>query len=187
MDEELVIRAQGGDREAFALIARPLYPRLLRIASSIMGDPAAAEDATQQAMLDVWRKLPQLREPARFEAWCYRTVTNACHDEGRRRRRWLRDTETPSLLGAVAPDGTIRVEQRDILERCFEGLSTEHRTVLVLHYVADMTQAHMAEVLDVPVGTVRSRLSRAIEALRLAIDAETRADRVGPVGREAVE
>lgn len=174
MDTGLVVRAKQGDAHAFNQLAVHLYPRLHRIAASIVGDAQVAQDATQQAMLDVWRKLPQLRDPSRFEAWCYRALTNACRSEGRRRQRWGRDASGPWAVEPAIPDATRVVEQRDLLQRGFERLSVEHRTILVLRYYADMTQEQVGEVLDLPIGTVRSRLSRAIRSLQAALDAEAR-------------
>ena len=69
MDSELVARAQDGDRDAFATLASVSYGRLHRVAQNILGDLDAADDATQQGVVDMWRKLPQLRELPKFEAW----------------------------------------------------------------------------------------------------------------------
>src|SRR4029453_8615588 len=85
MDSELVRRAQDGDREAFAALVPPAVERLLPVAFRILGDSDLAEEATHMAVINAWQKLPSLREPARFEAWLYRLVVNACRDEVRRR------------------------------------------------------------------------------------------------------
>ena len=88
MDSDLVIRAQHGDEEAFASLAVACGDRLHAIAHRILRDVDLAEDATQQTLLAIWRNLPKLRDPARFEAWSYRLLVNACYDEGRRSRAW---------------------------------------------------------------------------------------------------
>ena len=88
MDTELVIAAQHGDEEAFASLAVAVGDRLHAVAHRILRDIDLAEDATQQALLTIWRDLPQLRDPARFEAWSYRLLVRACYAEGRRTRRW---------------------------------------------------------------------------------------------------
>ena len=90
MDTELVRRAQGGDREAFAALVPPAVERLLPVAFQILGDSDLAEEATHIAVINAWRKLPSLREPVRFEAWLYRLVVNACRDEVR-----VRDAPLP--------------------------------------------------------------------------------------------
>ena len=89
MDTELVIRAQRGDQAAFAEIASATYGRLHSLAYGILRDRALAEDAVQQAMLDAWRNLPKLRDPARFEAWSYRLTVNVCYAEAKRAKRWM--------------------------------------------------------------------------------------------------
>src|SRR6187455_3146765 len=87
MDTDLVIRAQHGDEEAFASLAVAVGDRLHAVAHRILRDIELAEDATQQALLSIWRDLPQLRDPARFEAWSYRLLVRACYAEGRKMRR----------------------------------------------------------------------------------------------------
>ena len=175
MYANLVERAQGGDLAAFSWLVEPLYPRLHRIAYSIMGDFGAAEDATQQAMLNVWRKLPQLREPQKFESWCYRALTNACRSEWRRRKRWQHEVPTDDVPEPVAGSDLGRVDDRDQLDRALARLSLDHRTVLVLFYYADMSHEQIADALAIAVGTARSRLHRATAELRAAIEADARA------------
>ncbi len=86
MDTELVTRAQRGDEGAFTSLAVAVGDRLHAVAHRILRDTDLAEDATQQALLNVWRDLPQLRDPARFEAWSYRLLVRACYAEARRTR-----------------------------------------------------------------------------------------------------
>ncbi len=89
MDRSLIERAQQGDEEAFATVALAMVDRLHAVAYRILRDFELAEDATQQALLAVWRNLPQLRDPGQFDAWSYRLLVHACYDEGRRTRRWI--------------------------------------------------------------------------------------------------
>ena len=174
MDPELVIRAQRGDSEAFASLAVACGHRLHAIAHRILRDVDLAEDATQHALLAIWQNLPTLRDPARFEAWSYRLLVNACYDEGRRRRLW-----NPHLHvlydDAAAPDDLGQVHDRDQLERGFRRLSIDHRAVVVLHTYMGLTLDEVADTLGVPAGTVRSRLHYAVRALRAALDADERA------------
>ena len=102
MDTDLVIRAQHGDEEAFASLAVAAGDRLHAVAHRILRDIDLAEDATQQALLTVWRDLPQLRDPARFDAWSYRLLVRACYAEARRTRRWSPNLR---LLPADEPSG----------------------------------------------------------------------------------
>src|SRR6266581_1410957 len=102
MDTQLVVRAQGGDQQAFASLAMAAGDRLHAVAHRILRDTDLAEDATQQALLNVWRDLPQLCDPARFDAWSYRLLVRACYAEARRTRRW---TPNLRLLPADEPMG----------------------------------------------------------------------------------
>src|SRR5688500_6972960 len=112
MDQQLVERAQGGDEAAFSELAYAIGDRLFTVAQRILRDIDLAEDATQQAIVTVWRELPGLRDPARFEAWAYRIVVNACYAEARRERRW-----SPSLrvldTDAGGGDPELGVADRD--------------------------------------------------------------------------
>ena len=174
MDPDLVIRAQHGDEEAFASLAVACGDRLHAVAHRILRDVELAEDATQQALLTIWRTLPQLRDPARFEAWSYRLLVNACYEEGRRTR--ARRPTVPVLHGQdpSAGDAFGGVIDRDQLERGFRRLSVEHRAVLVLHQFLDLSIDEVAETLGIPAGTVRSRLHHAMRGLRAALEADGR-------------
>jgi RNA polymerase sigma-70 factor (ECF subfamily) len=168
---DLVRRAQRGDEEAFAALVPAAVDRLLAVAYRILRDPGLAEDATQQALLIAWRKLPTLREPDRFDAWTYRLVVNACYAEAGRRRVHA----TPLRLltdDAAVVDSSPQTHDRDRLDRGFKKLSIAHRTVVVLHLHVGLPFEEIAEMLGVPVGTARSRLHYALRALRAAIEAD---------------
>lgn len=173
MDDDLVTRAQRGDESAFSEIAYAIGDRLFTVAHRILRDIHLAEDATQQALIAIWRELPGLRDPARFEAWSYRVLVNACYAQARSERRW-----SPSLhlleTDHGAGDPQLSVADRDQLERGFRRLAPEQRAVLVLQHYLDLTLPQIAEVLGVPLGTVRSRLHYARRAMRAAIEADAR-------------
>jgi RNA polymerase sigma-70 factor, ECF subfamily len=172
---ELVERACRGDQEAFGLLAVPLGDRLFAVAMRILRDSDVAADATQQALVSIWRDLPQLRQLERFDAWAYRVLVNACYAERRRERRWSPALRLlPSAVASEAASGTNRVIDRDQLERAARRLSIDHRAVVVLHYYLDMPLADIAEVLGIPHGTVRSRLRYALQGLRAAVEADER-------------
>ena len=177
MDTQLVIRAQRGDEGAFTSLAVAVGDRLHAVAFRILRDTDLAEDATQQALLNVWRDLPQLRDPARFDAWSYRLLVRACYAEGRRTRRWSPKMRLLPADEPMAVDGTSLVIDRDQLERGFRRLSVEHRAVVVLHHYLDLPLDQAAEALGIPVGTVASRLHYAMRALRTALDADARTSR----------
>jgi len=181
MDTELVVRAQQGDEGAFASLAVAAGDRLHAVAHRILRDIALAEDATQQALLSVWQELPQLRDPARFEAWSYRLLVNACYTEGRKSRHWTPNVRLLSVDEPMAVDGTSAVVDRDQLERAFRRLSINHRTVVVLHHYLDLPLDRVADIVGAPLGTVGSRLHYATRQLRTAL-----IDDAQPTTREVV-
>jgi RNA polymerase sigma-70 factor (ECF subfamily) len=174
MHTDLVERAQHGDEQAFASLAVAIGNRLYAVAYRILREPGLAEDAAQQALLAIWRDLPQLRESSRFEAWSYRLVVRACYAESRRARKWTPNLRVIPAEELVAGEAVSVVVDRDELERGFRRLSTDHRAVVVLHHYLDMPLDEIALALGVPVGTVRSRLHYAMRALRAALDADAR-------------
>lgn len=173
MDRELVERAQQGDESAYAALSVRIGDRMFAAAHHILRDTGRAEDATQQAMIDIWRLLPQLKDPDRFQAWAYRIVVRAAYAEAGRQRLWdLRATAKPERTSA--PDHAGRVADRDQLERGFERLPMDHRAVVVLKHYAGLSNDEIAEALDIPEGTVRSRLHYALKTLRAALEADAR-------------
>ena len=174
MDTDLVVRAQRGDTAAYALVAAEIADRFLSVARRILRDRDLAEDATQQALLTIWQDLPQLRDPARFEAWSYRLLVRACYAEGRRERRWAPNLRVLPVEETTIDGGLAKVADRDQLERGFRLISIDHRAVVVLHHYLDMPLESVAETLGIPLGTVRSRLLHAMRGLRAALDADAR-------------
>jgi RNA polymerase sigma-70 factor (ECF subfamily) len=174
VDTDLVKRAQHGDREAYGLIAADIATRFLAISRRILRDLDLAEDATQQALVAVWRDLPQLRDPARFDAWSYRLLVRACYAEGRAVRRWSPNLRVLPEDAPAASNALDAVIDRDQLETAIRRLSVDHRAVLVLHHYADLPPDRVAQILEIPVGTVHSRLHYAMRAMRAALEADER-------------
>lgn len=174
MERSLVEQAQRGDREAFTSLAFELSDRLFAVAHRILRDFDSAGDVLQVTLLRIWRDLPSLRDPALIEGWAYRVLVRACHDHLRKQRR-----QAVAALHLLATDGSQQdpsnaVANREQLERAFRTLTTEQRAAIVLQYYRDFSLAEIAEVLHVPIGTVRSRLHYAKRALRSAIEADAR-------------
>jgi RNA polymerase sigma-70 factor (ECF subfamily) len=180
MDTDLVVRAQRGDKGAYALVASAIADRFLAVARRILRDIDLAEDATQQALLAIWQDLPQLRDPARFEAWSYRLLLRACYAEGRKERRWAPNLRLLSTDEPYLDDGLIAVVERDQLERGFRRLTIDQRSVVVLYHYLDKPLDEIARILEIPVGTAHSRLHHAMRGMRAALDADAR-----PTEREA--
>lgn len=171
LDRQLVERAQRGDETAFAMLVQRSGDRLHAVACHILRDSDLAADATQQACIEMWRRLAQLRDPDRFDAWAYRIVVRAAYAECRRRSVWRVTADLPGSAGMDASHG---VDDRDQLERGFARLSMDHRTVVVLKHFGGLSNTEIADVLEVSEGTVRSRLFYAMQMLRAALEADQR-------------
>jgi RNA polymerase sigma-70 factor (ECF subfamily) len=180
---DLVVRAQQGDREAFAGLVNLTSDRMYAIAVRVLRDSDLAEDALQSALLTAWRQLPNLRDPDRYEAWVRKVLVHACYAEARRRRAWAANVRVLPVDGPVGPDEIVSVDDRDTLDRAFRRLSVEQRAVFVLHHHQGLPLVEIAETLGIPAGTARSRLHHATRVLRGAIDADERT--VAPQGRMA--
>jgi RNA polymerase sigma-70 factor, ECF subfamily len=170
---ELVERARHGDREAFGVLAAGAVDRLYGIARLILRDTELAEDATQEALVRAWRDLPTLRDVERFDAWLYRLIVRASADVGRHRRKWGAEITVLSTEPSE-PDRTSALADRDLLERGLRRLTDGQQAILILHFYIGLSPNEAAEALDIPVGTAKSRLHYAIDALRAAIAADDR-------------
>lgn len=174
MDRTLVEAARFGDEEAFASITRASADRLLGIAHRILRDVDRAEDAVQQALVTAWRELPGLRDVDRFDAWLTRILVHACYAEARRARAWSANVRVLPVDGPTVADSTLDVITRDTLERGFRRLPPEQRAIFVLHHHLGLRQSEIADALEIPLGTVKSRLHHATVTLRAAIEADAR-------------
>lgn len=174
MQDGLVRQAQRGDAGAFDSLARLVGDRCLAIAVRILRDVHLAEDAVQGALITAWRELRTLRDPARFEPWLHRILTNACYAEARRRTRWSEGLKVLPVGASSGPDEYLTVDDRDLLERAFRRLTVEQRAVLVFHHYLGLSISEVADRIDIPVGTAKSRLHLATRALRASIEADAR-------------
>ena len=174
MDQALVARVQEGDQRAFEALVMADHPRLYRAAFGVLRDREAAEDATQQALLDIWRDIRRLRDPAKYEAWSYRLLVRVCYAEAKRRPKWTSSEDLSPADQASTTEAYGLVADRDQLERGFQQLSMDHRVVLALRHLLGMTPEQVAEVLDLPRSTVYSRLQAAVTAMRAAFEADER-------------
>jgi RNA polymerase sigma-70 factor (ECF subfamily) len=173
VDRELVEQAQQGDQEAFTALVHLSADRLYAIACRILRDADRAEDALQQALVDIWDDLPSLRDPDKFDAWSYRLVVRASYREARRERRWTARIRRVAI-DPVDTDRISTIAVRDELEQGFRQLTPEHRAVLVLHYFVGLPVSEIADTLGIPVGTAGSRLHYAVRSLRAAFEADAR-------------
>lgn len=176
MRTRLVEQAREGDDVAFTALVDLDGDLCYAIAFRILRDTDRAQDAVQQAFLLAWRELPRLRDPNRFGPWLHRLLVNACYEELRRHRRWSTHIRFLPVDGPSGPDPTVSVDDRDALDRAFERLTPQHRAVFVLHHHAGHPLAEIADIVGVPVGTVKSRLHHATRTLRAAIVADSQVD-----------
>ena len=174
VDDQMVARAQGGDRDAFERIVNVSFDRCHGVAMRLLRDREAAEDAVQQAMVNIWRDLPRLRDPSRYDAWSYKLLLRACYAEYHKTPRWMPAIGDGTTVEPRAGTDYGAVIDRDQLERGFRRLSMDHRAVVVLHHYLDLPLDQVASVLEVPVGTVKSRLHRALAEMRSALEADAR-------------
>ena len=166
-----------GDEAAFDALIERQGDHLHSVARRILRDPYLAEDATQRALLDMWRYLPTLKDPDRFEAWSYRLLVNACQTEARRERRHRDNLRLLESDEPVVSDAATHIALQQQLDLAFRRLGVEHRTVVVLIHYIGLSAAEAAEAMGTPVGTVRSRLHFALRHLRAAVEADARLER----------
>ena len=174
MHAALVEQAKRGDREAFDALARLTGDRCMAIAFRILRDFDLADDAVQMALLTAWREIRTLRDPERFESWLHRILTNACYTEARRRTRWSEAIRLLPVEPVHMPDEYLTVEHRDQLDRAFRRLTVEQRAVLVFHHYLGLPLPEIADRIGIPLGTVKSRMYHAKQALRASLEAEAR-------------
>jgi RNA polymerase sigma-70 factor (ECF subfamily) len=161
-------RAKEGDPVAFTALVRLYDPQLRAYAFRILGDRSTMDDALQNAYLSAFRAITRFRGDASFKNWMYRIVHNACIDLIRRRRDDVELFESAAVDVDPAAAGNARVD----IVAAFERMTTEHRAVLALVDVEGLDYSAAADVLGVPVGTVRSRLNRARAAMRNELGGE---------------
>ena len=174
MHAALVEQAKRGDREAFDELARLTGDRCMAIAFRILRDFDHADDAVQSALLTAWREIRTLRDPELFESWLHRILTNACYTEARRRTRRSQVIRLLPVEPVHGRDEYLRIEQRDQLERAFRRLTVEQRAVLVFHHYLGLPLPEIAVRIGIPLGTVKSRMYHAKQALRASLEAEAR-------------
>jgi RNA polymerase sigma-70 factor (ECF subfamily) len=172
-DEALVEAARTGDRGALDVLLRRHHDRIHAVCRRLAGNEADALDATQEALLAVVRGLPRFDGRAAFSTWVYRVATNACLDELRRRKRrpvpGLPEDDGAGRTAATAA-GIEGLGDRLAVEAALAQLQEEFRVPVVLRDLCDLDYAEIAAVLDIPPGTVRSRIARGRAQLAHALD-----------------
>jgi len=171
-DEYLAASARAGSKVALTQLAERYQPRLLGHACRLTGDVEAARDVVQEAWIEIVRGLARLNDPTAFPAWAFRIVSRRC-------ARWVRKTQQRRRLDtayAAEPaelstrDGGERASDAARLTRAMATLPPDHRAAIALFYLEDLSVAEIAVALDVPSGTVKTRLMHAREKLRRGLN-----------------
>ena len=174
-EDRLVRRAQKGDREAFNLLVLTHQGFVYNLAVRSLSDPDEAQDIAQEAFLRAWMALPRFKARSRFRTWLFRIVVNLCYTRLPGLRRELDALPVDEASGLmdesrVNPSKAAEVsEQRDYLHRQIENLPDSYRVMIVLRYQQGFSYAEMAEILEVPMGTVKTGIHRARKQLREAL------------------
>jgi RNA polymerase sigma-70 factor (ECF subfamily) len=167
-DDELMLLARGGHRQAYDVLVRRHQLASLRLASRYLGDVNAARDACQNAFLEVYRGLPRYQPKSRFVFFLRRVVLNQCRMLGRGAR--LRERELTSIpppgLASSPDDALLAAERRRDVDCALGQLSDKLREVVVLRYTSGHSLEEVATILDLPLGTVKSRLFAAMDKLK---------------------
>ena len=173
IDRSVIDRARNGDLDAFESIVRARMDAVYRLTSAILGDQADARDAAQETFVAAWHELPRLREPEKFEAWLQRVAVNESRMTLRARAR-RRVREIPSSeVAALATHAPLNDRSdASLLDAAMLELPIEQRALLVLHHLEGRPLAEIAGLLEIPIGTAKSRLFHARRALETALRAE---------------
>jgi RNA polymerase sigma-70 factor (ECF subfamily) len=148
-----------------------------RLSFAILAEEADARDAAQETFVTAWRGIGKLRDPDRFDAWLQRVAVNAARMTHRaRRRRRVREIPSSRVTGVEGLRATASPAEADAatLDSAMRRLAMEQRSILVLHHLEGRSMVELAEILQIPAGTVKSRLHTARQALQAAIDADAR-------------
>lgn len=178
-DEILIEKSKNGDLEAFELLVRRYESKVYTVAYRFLGNHADASDLAQETFLRLYQALPRFRGDSSFMTWLYHITANACRDEIRRQQRYHvvsldaetgnNGTQAISQVPSRAPSPEEAAEQKEfneVVQLCLNNLSEEHRLVLVMREIQDMSYEEIANVLKCSLGTVKSRLSRARQAFK---------------------
>jgi RNA polymerase sigma-70 factor (ECF subfamily) len=166
----LVLRCQAGDDDAFEEIVAAYSPRLRYFLLKLLGGREAVEDVAQEVWLDVYRGLKRLRRPDSFRAWLYRIARDRAARVLRRTRPRAAHLDDGRLVSSEPETEEFTAEDAAAIHAALDRLSTEHREVLLLRFIEDLSYDEIAKVTGSQVGTVKSRIHHAKRLLRKQIE-----------------
>jgi len=167
---QIIINAQSSDREAFAILFEQYKNLVYKTAYLMLGESAEAEDALQEIFLQVYKSLSGF-DPAKaaFTTWLYRVTFNYCLNHRRKKRLLTLPLEdVPPALKSEFPGAQLAEEE--VLQQAIGKLTHRQRAVVILRYFWDLSYAEIAQILDVPLGTVKSRIDLALKTLRKVLE-----------------
>lgn len=166
-----VLQAQSGSREALDELFKSVQEPLFRYIVTVVNDRHLAEDVLQEVFIRIYRKLRWLREPQAFRAWSYQIATREAFRYLKRERLWTDQVRDEGVLNVMpAADPVYSPELVQQLPELVGDLSPASRAVIVLYYLHELSLVETAAVLDIPVGTVKSRLAYGLESLRRRLE-----------------
>ena len=186
-ETQLIDRALQGDRDAFTELVELNQQRLFASMLQVTGSPEEAEEVDQEAFIRVFMKLDTFQRNSQFFTWLYRIAFNSALTRRRRNRArvsldYCRENNGLEVSddGAGVDEPMLRRERVDMVREAMHTLTDEHRSILVLREMEENSYEDIAEILEISIGTVRSRLSRARRQLKLALEATQRTEESSP-------
>ena len=167
---QIIIRAQSGDREAFAILFEQYKNLVYKTAYLMLGEPTEEEDALQEVFVQVFQSLSGFDAgKAAFTTWLYRVTFNYCLNHRRKKRPLTLPLENvPPSLRSEFP--SVQLTEQEVLQQAIGKLTDKQRAVVILRYFWDLPYAEIAQILDVPLGTVKSRIDLALKTLRKVME-----------------
>jgi RNA polymerase sigma-70 factor (ECF subfamily) len=176
-DEELMLRLKAGDRQAFDAIVERYRDRMVSYAYRMVGNAELAQDVAQETFVRVFKSAQTFRDDGRLSPWLYRIASNVCLSEQTRRAKEALNVDYDTLedmhdSGVLVDDQVLASLTGEKLSRAITKLSTLHKTALTMHIYQGLTYVEIGEALNIPTGTVKSRIFYAIRKLREVLDVD---------------
>ncbi len=168
----LILRAQSGDKGAFDELLKSIQTALFRYIFRLVGEHGLAEDVTQEVFLIIYHKIRWLENPQVFRAWSYRIASREAFKRLKKERSWTEQIRDEEVLEKISAAETTEIYEPELIEKLpalIANISPASRAVLILHYLDEMPLSEVAEILDISLGTVKSRLAYGLASLRKKI------------------
>jgi len=171
----LILRAQSGDKQAFDELLKSIQAALFRYIFRLVGEYALAEDILQEVFIIIYRKIRWLENPKLFRAWVYRIASRETFKHLKKEKRWLEQLRDEEILEKVPVKTSEEIYEPELIEKLptlMSEVSPASRAVLILHYLDETPLSEVAEILNISLGTVKSRLAYGLTNLRQKIKRE---------------